>query len=223
MACVIGVLKEPKKFLKGILESLNDDSQSRRHKCPKKKGGVSQKMKIAIYCRVSTDKQELEQQIKSCQDYCKYKKFEYEIFSDIGSGKNMKRPNFLSMIDRIRKREFQGLVVFRFDRLGRNAREVVTLFEEFESIGIQLFSLNENIDTSNPAGRMVRDMIVRLAQLERENISAATKQRLDALRNMGKKLGRPKGSPDKNKRDNTKYKERWKRGGKKVALIPLDK
>lgn len=185
-----------------------------------RKNGAT-KMRVAIYCRVSTDKQELEQQIKSCHDYCKYKEFDYETFSDIGSGKNMQRPDFLDMIDRIRKREFQGVVVFRFDRLGRNAREVVTLFEEFESRGIQIFSLNENIDTTNPVGRAIRDIIVRLAQLERENISAATKQRLDALKNMGKKLGRPKGSSDKNPRDNTKYKARWKRGGKKVPLIPL--
>lgn len=135
----------------------------------------------------------------------------------------MQRPNFLNMLDRIRNREFEGIVVFRFDRLGRNAREVVTLFEEFESKGIQIFSLNENIDTTNPAGRAVRDIIVRLAQLERENISAATKQRLNALKNMGKKLGRPIGSKDSQKRKNEGYKERWKRGGKKVALLPISK
>lgn len=173
-------------------------------------------MKVAIYCRVSQEKQELTQQIEACEKFCKYKGFDYVVFFDIGSGKNMKRLQFLDMLNRIRAREFNGVVVFRFDRLGRNAREVVTLFEEFENKGIQLFSLNENIDTSTPAGRMVRDIIIRLAQLERENISEATKQRLQALKSLGKKLGRPAGSKDKKKRKKSGYYNRWlNKGGAK--------
>jgi site-specific DNA recombinase len=177
-------------------------------------------MKVAIYCRVSTDQQELEQQIESCKKFCEYKQFEYTLFSDIGSGKNMNRVNFLDMLKRIRSREFEGIVVFRFDRLGRNAREVVTLFEEFESKGIQVFSLNENIDTSSPVGRAIRDIIIRLAQLERENISEATKQRLQALKSLGKRLGRPTGSKDKNARKKSGYFLRWinKRGAKNEAI-----
>lgn len=171
-------------------------------------------MRVAIYCRVSTDQQELQQQIESCKKFCDYKQYEYVLFSDIGSGKNMQRPQFLDMLNRIRQREFEGVVVFRFDRLGRNAREVVTLFEEFESKGIQVFSLNENIDTTSPSGRAVRDIIVRLAQLERENISEATRQRLQALKNLGKKLGRPVGSKDTKERRKSGYYNRWlkKRG-----------
>ena len=171
----------------------------------------------AIYCRVSTDKQELEQQIESFKKFCEYKQFEYVIFSDIGSGKNMNRTQFLDMLNRVRAREFDGIVVFRFDRIGRNAREVVTLFEEFENKGIQIFSLNENIDTTSPVGRAVRDIIVRLAQLERENIAEATKQRLQALKNLGKKLGRPSGSKDKKIRKKSGYINRWlKKGGSKI-------
>lgn len=176
-------------------------------------------MKVAIYCRVSTDTQELEQQIESCKKFCEYKEFEYEIFSEVGSGKNFKRVKFLEMLDRLRRLEFNGIVVFRFDRLGRNAREVITLFEEFENKGIQIFSLNENLDTSTPIGKAMRHIIMVLAQLERENISEATKQRLTALKNMGKKLGRPSGSKDKKERKNEGYKARWKRGGKKLPEI----
>jgi len=175
----------------------------------------------AIYCRVSTNNQELEQQILSCKKFCEYKQFEYKVFSDVGSGKNMKRPEFLDMLSRVRQREFDGIVVFRFDRLGRNAREVVTLFEEFETKGIEFFSLNENMDTTSPIGRAIRDIIIRLSQLERESIAESTKQRLQALKNMGKKLGRPTGSRDKKERKKEGYSQRWKRGGKKVPLIPI--
>src|SRR3990167_2678960 len=178
-------------------------------------------MKVAIYARVSTDNQDLEQQILSCKRFCEYKQYEFDVYSDVGTGKNFKRLRFLQMLERIRARDYAGIVVFRFDRIGRNAREVVTLFEEFENKGIQVFSLNENIDTTNPTGRAVRDIIIRLAQLERENISDATKQRLEALRNMGKRLGRPIGSKDKEKRDKINYLARWKRGGKKLAINPI--
>jgi site-specific DNA recombinase len=177
----------------------------------------------AIYCRISTDEQQLNQQIEACKKFCEYKNFDYKVFSDIGSGKNMKRSQFLEMLQKVRNREFDGVVVFRFDRLGRNAREVVTLFEEFETKGIEVFSLNENIDTSSPVGKAIRDIIIRLAQLERENISEATKQRLQALKNLGKRLGRPVGAKDKNTRKIEGYKARWKRGGKKLALNPIGK
>ena len=173
-------------------------------------------MKVAIYCRVSSEGQELEQQIQACIKFCEFKGFEYKIFKDVGSGKNMERKDFQEMLTRIRLKEFAGIVVFRFDRIGRNAREVVTLFEELEHKGIEVYSLNENIDTTNPIGRAVRDIIIRLAQLERENISVATKQRLQALKNLGKSLGRPKGSKDIKDRKKAGYLLRYaNKGGSK--------
>lgn len=174
-------------------------------------------MKVGVYCRVSTEGQELEQQIDSCRKFCEYKGFEFEVFKDYGSGKNMNRKEFQIMLRKLRQRELEGVVVFRFDRIGRNAREVVTLFEEFESKGIQVFSLNENIDTTTPSGKAVRDIIIRLAQLERENISIATKQRLQALKNLGKSIGRPKGSLDKKERRTSGYLLRYaNKGGSKI-------
>lgn len=170
-------------------------------------------MRVAIYTRVSTETQEQEQQIDACKKFCEYKGFSYEIFSDVGSGKDMQRKAFIEMLRRIRLKEFEGVVVFRFDRLGRNSREVVTLFEEFESKGVQVFSLNENIDTSTPSGTAVRDIIIRLAQLERENISIATRQRLQALKNLGKSLGRPKGSKDGKARRKAGYLLRYANKG----------
>lgn len=168
-------------------------------------------MKVAIYCRVSTDKQELEQQIESCKKFCEYKNYEYELFSDVMTGKHLQRPDFLRMLERIRNFEFNGIVLFRFDRLGRNAREVVTLLEEFENKGIQVISINENIDTTNPIGKAVRDIIIRLAQLERENISLATKQRLQAKKDSGEHWGRKFGSKDKKPRKTEGYKKRWEK------------
>lgn len=181
-------------------------------------------MKIAIYSRVSTDKQELEQQIESCKRFCDFKGFEIgRIYTDIGSGKDyFSRPGYIAMLEDLRAMKYEGVVTFRFDRLGRNAVEAVRFFEEMEHKGISLFSLNENLDTTTAIGRAVRDIIVRLAQLERENIAEATRQRLNALRNIGKPLGRPKGRLDTKPRRNVGYhgnnNATKKRGAKKLWL-----
>jgi site-specific DNA recombinase len=155
-------------------------------------------MKICIYVRVSTEKQELQSQIDACKRFCEYKGFEIaKIYYDIGSGADFfKRPQLNEMLKDLRAYKYNGVVVFRFDRLGRNAIECVKFFDEMETKGIEIFSLNESLDTSTAIGRAIRDIILRLAQLERESISEATKQRLQALKNLGKKLGRPKGSKD---------------------------
>jgi len=155
-------------------------------------------LKVAVYCRVSTDTQDLIQQIRACRKFCDYKGFEIgKMYADVGSGKNyFTRPNYNKMLEDLRAMKYEGVVTFRFDRLGRNAVQAVRFFEEMENKGISIFSLSENLDTSTAIGRAVRDIIVRLAQLERESIAEATKQRLNALKSMGKKLGRPKGSKD---------------------------
>jgi site-specific DNA recombinase len=164
-------------------------------------------MKTAIYCRVSTDTQDLIQQIRACRKFCDYKDFEVgKIYCDVGSGKDyFKRTNYNKMLEDLRAMKYGGVVTFRFDRLGRNAVEAVRFFEEMENKGISIFSLNENLDTSTAIGRAVRDIIVRLAQLERESISEATKHRLEALRALGKTLGRPKGSKDTKTRKKAGY------------------
>ena len=150
-------------------------------------------MRAIIYVRVSTDKQELEQQMAACERYTEYKSYEViGKFSDIiGFGKYMSSPSFLEVKKKLIMREADVLVVFRWERVGRNAREVSTFFDDMERLGVRIESVNENIDVSTPYGKALRDIILRLAQLERDNISVATKQRLQALKNIGKKLGRP--------------------------------
>jgi len=150
-------------------------------------------MKIAIYARVSTDKQELDQQIEACKRFCEYKQFEIkEIYTDIGSGKNFfQRPNFMRLQEELKSRKYNGLVVFRIDRIGRNTAECILFFQDMERLGVQVFSINEGLDNTTAIGRAMRNLILVLAELERENISEATKERLQAVREAGKKLGRP--------------------------------
>jgi len=147
-------------------------------------------MKVAVYARVSTDDQELTQRIASCQRFCEYRKFEITgEYSEKMSGKNAKRPQYLKMISDLRTMKYDGVVVFRLDRLGRNSRELALLIDELENKGIKVFSVNESFDTSTAIGRAMREIIYIFAQLEREQISEATTQRLRSIKESGKRLG----------------------------------
>lgn len=147
--------------------------------------------KFAIYARVSTDRQELEQQILSCQRFCEVKQLEVaDIYAETISGVSSRRKEYLRLVENLRAFRYAGVVVFRIDRLGRNARELALLVDELEGKNIKVYSVNENFDTSTAMGRAMREIIMILAQLEREQISEATSQRLQSLKAAGKKLGR---------------------------------
>lgn len=147
-------------------------------------------MKVALYARVSTDEQELEHQIAACKRYCDYKGFEVAaIYSEKLSGAKAKRPEYLKMVAELRSCKYDGVVVFRLDRLGRNARELALLIDELENKGIKVLSVNENFDTSTAMGRAMREIVIVFAACEREQIGEATKQRLASLKAAGKKLG----------------------------------
>ena len=156
----------------------------------------SMKNKVAIYARVSSDRQELEQQILTCQRFCEVKQLTVgEIYAETISGASSRRKEYQRLVDDLRMFRYAGVVVFRLDRLGRNARELALLVDELESKSIKVYSVNENFDTSTAVGRAMREIIMVLAQLEREQISEATSQRLQSLKAAGKKLGRKPASP----------------------------
>jgi putative DNA-invertase from lambdoid prophage Rac len=176
--------------------------------------------KTAIYLRVSTEGQELEQQKQACVKFCEIKGWpEYEIFTEVGSAGKF-RPVFRNLITRlIRTGEFSQLVVFRIDRGWRNSREFIMDFDSLATRGVDVISVMEGLDQSTPIGKAMMTILVALAELERANISQATRDRLRALKNLGKSLGRPKGSKDSKKRRNIGYliREARKRGDRKLV------
>jgi DNA invertase Pin-like site-specific DNA recombinase len=153
--------------------------------------------KICIYARISTKHQDLDHQIASCKKFCDYKGLDVvKIYKDIGSGKDTKRQDYLSMIKEIRSLNYDGVVVFRIDRLGRNLREMVLLIEELTNKGIEIYSVNESIDASTAIGRAMLNLILVFAEFEREQLSEATQQRLKSLKEAGTILGRRKAASD---------------------------
>ena len=97
-------------------------------------------------------------------------------------------------MDDARKRQFDAIVVWRFDRFARSTKHLLSALEEFRSLGIQFISYQENIDTSSALGQALFTIVSAVAQLERDLIRERVSAGIRNARTNGKRLGRPKGT-----------------------------
>jgi len=151
-------------------------------------------MRIAIYARVSTKDQSCELQLRDLRTYCAARGFDavYE-YVDVGqSGAKDSRPELNKLMDDARKRKFDALVVWRFDRFARSTKHLLLALEEFRSLSIQFISYQENIDTSSALGQALFTIVSAVAQLERDLIRERVTAGIRNARASGKKFGRPK-------------------------------
>ena len=86
------------------------------------------------------------------------------------------------------KRRIDVVVVWRFDRFGRNLRHLVTSIEELAATGVSFVSMGESIDTSSPTGRLLLGVFGSFAEFEQERIRERIHARLARARRQGQKL-----------------------------------
>ena len=167
--------------------------------------------KIAIYVRNSTteDKQNPETQIRPLRKRCEDQKWDYEIFQEFASGSKESRPQLDEMLKRIRKGDFDAVMVWRLDRLGRSLKHLLQLIEEFKNKDVKFISLTEGFDTSTPQGELFFSIAGAFAQFERKLIQERINAGLKRAKEEGKILGRPAGSKDKKVRRKSGYWQRW--------------
>lgn len=122
-------------------------------------------MKVVGYVRVSTDIQvekgkSIDNQIERIIAYCKENKFTLEkIFLDEGySGKNMNRPGFQSMLNRLKDGDIEGLVVWHSNRFARNLRDYLNCLDDLEKLKVKFYSLEEP-NISGSAGKAMRNLM----------------------------------------------------------------
>ena len=151
-------------------------------------------MRVAIYARVSTKDQSCDLQLRDLRAYCSARKFKvFREYVDVGeSGAKDSRPELNSLIADARKRKFDAIIVWRFDRFARSTKHLLLALEEFRSLGIQFISYQENIDTSSPLGQALFTIVSAVAQLERDLIRERVNAGIRHARACGKQLGRPR-------------------------------
>ena len=152
-------------------------------------------MKAALYLRVSTDKQELENQLEPLKKFAKGRGLKVvQVYRDMATGKNSDRPALNKMLKDAHRHAFDVIVVWALDRLSREGMSrTVQLIEMLERMGIAVISYSEPyLDTTNELARNILLAVVStLAKAERERISERTKAGLARVKRSGKKLGRP--------------------------------
>ena len=152
-------------------------------------------MKAALYLRISTDKQEIENQLLPLKKFAKGRGLKVvQVYRDMATGKNSNRPALNKMLKDAHRHAFDVIVVWALDRLSREGMSrTVQLIEMLERMGIGVISYSEPyLDTTNELARNILLAVVStLAKAERERISERTKAGLARVKRSGKKLGRP--------------------------------
>lgn len=183
-------------------------------------------MRVALYTRISTADQNPETQKQMLVDFCNREGHEITgIYNDVISGAKDSRPEFDRLLYDMRHRKFNAIAVYKLDRIGRSLQHLLQLFQEFKNMNIDFISVTQNINSETPEGKLMLRILMILAEYEREIIVLRTKDTLDSYKTQideegffmsrdGKKiqrLGRPKGSRDKNPKGRKKsgYYERW--------------
>ena len=131
------------------------------------------------YARTSTDDQNLDLQ----RDALKIAGCE-RLFEDQASGAKTERHGLGSMISMLRKGD--TVIIWRLDRLGRSLKDLIQLVDTFESLGVGLQRLQENIDTTSSGGRLIFHLFGALAEFERHLIRERTSAGLSAARARGR-------------------------------------
>lgn len=154
-------------------------------------------MKAIGYIRVSTEKQasegiSLENQKEQIEKYCRYKGFELAgIIEDAGisGGINKARPGFISLLDRIEAGEAGTVVLYSLERLSRDMLTLLALERLLDEYGIDLHTVEGQIDTSSPDGFMSFAMRAFMGEMERRQVKHRTRKAMQFKKSQGQVVG----------------------------------
>jgi DNA invertase Pin-like site-specific DNA recombinase len=151
--------------------------------------------RAAIYTRVSTDGQTVENQVRALRQIAERRGWTIvENYSDAGisgSKGRDKRPGLNAMLNDAKRRKFDVVMAWAIDRLGRSLVDLLGTIQELEACGVDLFLEQQAIDTTTPAGKLMFQVCGAFAEFERSMIRQRVKLGVQRAVAQGKQLGRP--------------------------------
>ncbi len=161
------------------------------------------KRRVAIYTRVSTDGQTVTNQLRELRAVAKRHGWRVvKEFNDKGiSGANgrEKRPGFDALCKGAVRRDFDLVMAWSVDRLGRSLEHLVSFLSDIHANGVDLYLHQQGIDTTTPTGKAMFQMCGVFAEFERAMIQNRINAGLARAKAQGKVLGRPKVNGDTEK------------------------
>jgi DNA invertase Pin-like site-specific DNA recombinase len=152
--------------------------------------------RAAIYARVSTNGQTTDNQIRELRKVAKRHGWEisgeYVDHGISGAKGRDKRPELGRLLKAANRRDFDIIMAWSVDRLGRSLQHLVGFLDDIHAKGVDLYLHQQNIDTSTPSGKAMFQMAGVFAEFERSMIQERVRAGLERAREQGKVLGRPK-------------------------------
>lgn len=151
--------------------------------------------RAAIYARVSTDQQTVENQLQALKDIAERSGWTIvHVFADEGisgaKGRDQ-RPAFDALLKAVARREIDIVAAWSVDRLGRSLSDLVGFLSDLQSMGTDLFLHQQAIDSSTPSGRMLFQLLGVFAEFERSMIASRVRAGQARARARGVTFGRP--------------------------------
>lgn len=137
-----------------------------------------------LYTRVSTGKQDT-----LAQEAELIKRYPDGVITKETASSVKARPQLKQILNKIKPGD--TLAVAALDRLGRKMSEILNLIEDLHRRGINVVSLREGVDYGTPTGRLVTQVLMAVAELERSLIGQRTSATLQAMKAKGIRVGRP--------------------------------
>ena len=148
---------------------------------------------VALYARVSTLDQNCDVQLEDLRRHASKRFARCYEYTDAGvSGTQRHRPQLDALMRDARKRVFDVVLVWKFDRFARSLKHLIDSLDEFNALGIHFISLTEGVDTTTSAGQLLGAV----AQFERDLIAERVRAGMAHARAMGKHIGRPRAAVD---------------------------
>lgn len=153
-------------------------------------------MKAIGYVRVSTSDQvesglSLQHQESKIRAYCEALDIDLtSVYVDAGySAKSLNRPAMQQVLELVKTKSVDGVVILKLDRLTRSVKDLGELIELIEKKGVALVSVQDSINTTTAAGRLCLNMLASISQWEREAISERTSAALQIKKASGQRVG----------------------------------
>jgi DNA invertase Pin-like site-specific DNA recombinase len=156
--------------------------------------------RVAIYYRVSTDRQDLDSQKTTVEKWlldlpAEKRPKTINEYEDKGvSGKTVNREAFQRMLGDARDGKIDTIIVYKLDRFSRNATTAINLLLNLDEAGVAFISVTQpvlNLGHENPFRRTMLAAFAEIAEIERETIVSRVRAGLDAARRRGVRLGAP--------------------------------
>ncbi len=160
---------------------------------------VTASRRVALYARVSTDRQSTENQLRDQRQAAD--RLGWNVVADfvdrgISGAKGRKdRPQLDALLRGVARKDFDVVAAWSVDRLGRSLVDLVGLLQELHATGVDLYLHQQGINTTTPAGKALFGMMGVFAEFEREMIRERVTAGMARAKAKGTKTGNPIGRP----------------------------